>query len=166
MSIDFRIRALLPLIIVCFGCKKERTESTTTYPRTVIQDVEIQFSFMVDGKPLQPHELIYESELNKFGIDSLSLLIGSLEFIDNQGVPFYIDDHHLIQLHEDSTWTYTNIKVKNLSKIAYFKICLGLNSYNNEIYAELDKANMKFPRSINDTKTGGGYYACKFKGSF
>jgi hypothetical protein len=153
------------LAVALLSCKKEVEDKGPAPSPNPYTKVIFQFTANVDGADLALDTVKYENaSSNIYGVNNLQFLIGKFRLDSwNSNEPIYINEYHLVDLNDPSTFTYQakdTILIDDYQNITLF---MGFDEKHNITgnYPDLDNKGWGW-----SPKYGGGYYTLRMYGTY
>lgn len=157
--------ALLIGLVVVPGCSKEEPDPGPPKDPNPYTKVIFEFTTNVDGADLQMDTVKYENASgNLYSVKNLQFLVGKIRLNSwDDPDPIYIDEYHLVDLSDPSTWTFSPKDTIKIYDYYNFTLFLGLDEDINKTgnYPDLDNAGWGW-----SPNNGGGYYTMKMYGNY
>jgi len=150
-------------VLVLLACSKEVEDKGPEPTPNPFAKVIFEFTLNVDGAALTKDTAQYENASgNIYGVNNLQFLVGTFRLDAwNNPDPVYIDEFHLFDLSDPTTWTFSPkdpIKIDDYQNITLF---MGFDEKNNKTDEHTELADWGWA-----PKYGGGYYTLKMNGNY
>lgn len=150
------------LILFTIACETDDGNNNSDH-----STITLDFTHNWDGIPFSGTDFGVMSYTNENGdllsVEKLIYLISDISLHKNDGTVINIPDHHLIDLNNPATLTFTpSVLFPNVTYDA-ISFTFGLNETNNVsgIYEDLNSISWNWPQNL-----GGGYHFMQMDGKF
>lgn len=150
------------------SCKKDEaiveTKIVEKIPATFTTSISMEQ--LVNGQILQlnsPNTIYQNKKGQNFNVTRLRYLISDISFHKSDGNSFSIDEYHLVDVSDSSTFTfYPKTKVPE-GKYESISFTFGFDAKDNQtgINADLNILNWQWPLAL-----GGGYHYMQLEGNY